>query len=327
VLEFFARLNPQVVDAHPAWAIFHAGAVELPDGALVSFGLSGAGKSTLTAALVQRGAGYLTDEASLIEPGTELVHPYAKPLSLDLVSLELLEFPPRFDGPSAATEVAVTASELGGRAVREPVRLWAFCHVVRGAGEIGTISQLDPAGAVMAMLPSYMCFDPDRNPLAELSRLVQAYPVWEVRGGTPHGTAAALEGLTRPDAGRAIDVAPFELPPVDHVEDCEPRSTSHLGPFSAPIRQSALVGVRFVDSAVVLDRSTGEHVQMSPAGFDVLAGLDGATPVRAIAHSVGGTVSNCVEFARALADRGWLQGYRRTLDLPIHPHVRDREVA
>lgn len=74
--------------------VLHAGAVIHPDGGVVVLaGRSGAGKSTLTAALVQAGWGYLTDEAIGIRVGTLEVVGFPKPLALDATGRKLLGLP------------------------------------------------------------------------------------------------------------------------------------------------------------------------------------------------------------------------------------------
>ena len=70
--------------------LLHAGAVERDGRAIVVAGESGRGKSTLTAALVQAGFNYVTDELVLIDPLTAHVEPYPKALDLSAESHTLL---------------------------------------------------------------------------------------------------------------------------------------------------------------------------------------------------------------------------------------------
>lgn len=85
-----------------AWAaggprvLLHGAAVVVGSGAVVLCGPSGAGKSTLAAALVQRGAGYLTDEIVAFDPEAGVVVPYPKPISLRVADRE-----PDVDGDRA----------------------------------------------------------------------------------------------------------------------------------------------------------------------------------------------------------------------------------
>ncbi len=70
---------------------FHAGAVEREGRAIVVLGPSGRGKSTLTAALVQRGFSYGTDELVVVDSTTHRFAPYPRPLDLDDDSLAQLK--------------------------------------------------------------------------------------------------------------------------------------------------------------------------------------------------------------------------------------------
>ena len=63
------------------YVFVHAGAVVWGDRALLLPGRSFSGKSTLVAALVQAGAGYLSDEYALLD-ADGLVHAYPSPLAL-----------------------------------------------------------------------------------------------------------------------------------------------------------------------------------------------------------------------------------------------------
>lgn len=75
--------------------VLHAGALRHPDGGVVVVaGDSGAGKSTLTAALVQAGWGYITDEAVGIRPGDLSVVAFHKPLALAPEARRLLGLGP-----------------------------------------------------------------------------------------------------------------------------------------------------------------------------------------------------------------------------------------
>ena len=69
---------------------FHAGAVARDGRAVLIAGSSGKGKSTLTAALVQRGWSYLTDEVAVVRLEDHRILPYPKALDLDEGSRKLL---------------------------------------------------------------------------------------------------------------------------------------------------------------------------------------------------------------------------------------------
>lgn len=84
------RLNLIAVAGSSGRVLLQAGAVELEGRAAVIAGESGYGKSTLTAALVQTGLGYLTDELVVLEPDGARVVPYPKALDLSTASQEML---------------------------------------------------------------------------------------------------------------------------------------------------------------------------------------------------------------------------------------------
>lgn len=74
-------LNRLVLDLDADRLHLHAAALEVGGRGLLICGRSGAGKSTLAAALVRRGASYLSDELAPLGAGTRSVAAYAKPFS------------------------------------------------------------------------------------------------------------------------------------------------------------------------------------------------------------------------------------------------------
>lgn len=81
----------RVTTTAPAAAVrIHGGVSASGDRAVVVCGESGTGKSSLTAALVQNGWRYLTDEVAVIDPLTRAVTPYPKWVDLSMDSLRLL---------------------------------------------------------------------------------------------------------------------------------------------------------------------------------------------------------------------------------------------
>ena len=84
------HLDELAVDGSGGALLFHAGAVERDGRVVMVLGVSGKGKSTLTAALVQRGFRYLSDEIVAVDIATGEVRPYPKALDLHPGSLDLL---------------------------------------------------------------------------------------------------------------------------------------------------------------------------------------------------------------------------------------------
>ncbi len=83
-------LNEIAVETTRDRILFHAGAVESDGNVIVIAGDSGRGKSTLTAALIQRGFRYLTDEVAAVEPVTLAVTPFPKAIDLSTESHRLV---------------------------------------------------------------------------------------------------------------------------------------------------------------------------------------------------------------------------------------------
>jgi hypothetical protein len=83
-------INRAVADASNEHLLFHAGGVELGGTAFLLPAPSGSGKSTLVAGLVERGAGYLSDELIALEADGSLAHPYPKPIAIKPGSFEVL---------------------------------------------------------------------------------------------------------------------------------------------------------------------------------------------------------------------------------------------
>ncbi len=84
------HLNVAVVAASDRYLLVHAAAASYNGSAILLPAPKDSGKSTLVARLVQRGCGYLTDEATAINPVTLAVDPYPKPLAVEPGSWEVL---------------------------------------------------------------------------------------------------------------------------------------------------------------------------------------------------------------------------------------------
>lgn len=72
------------------YLILHAAVLARGDNALILPGAPGAGKSTLAAALALRGWRLLSDELTLIDPQTNLLHGLARPVSLKNQSIDVI---------------------------------------------------------------------------------------------------------------------------------------------------------------------------------------------------------------------------------------------
>jgi hypothetical protein len=85
------QLNRAVVAESDRYLLLHSAAAEFGGSALLLPAPMNSGKTTLVAGLVNRGFGYLTDEAAAIDPASLDVDPFPKPLSIELGSWEALE--------------------------------------------------------------------------------------------------------------------------------------------------------------------------------------------------------------------------------------------
>jgi hypothetical protein len=83
-------INREAIQRTRRWVLVHAGAVAWKGRGILLPATSESGKTTLVAGLIRAGFDYLTDEAAAIDPETEWLHPYPKPLTLKNPSIDLL---------------------------------------------------------------------------------------------------------------------------------------------------------------------------------------------------------------------------------------------
>ena len=101
------------------YLILHAAVLARGDDAVILPGAPGAGKSTLTAALALRGWRLLSDELTLINPQTGLLHGLARPVSLKNQSIDVIRAfaPEAVIGPVARDTAKGTVAHLKPSAV------------------------------------------------------------------------------------------------------------------------------------------------------------------------------------------------------------------
>ena len=94
-------LNYCVSRSAHRWVVVHAAVVERGGQALVMPAAPGAGKSTLCAALSHSGWRLFSDEFALIDPGTGMVWPIPRPVSLKEAAIDILRrrYPDLVFGP------------------------------------------------------------------------------------------------------------------------------------------------------------------------------------------------------------------------------------
>jgi len=75
-------MNLQMALGERRYLLLHAASLEKDGRGLILTGESGAGKSTLSALLGEAGWRFMGDEFALLEPGSGLLHPFPRPVSL-----------------------------------------------------------------------------------------------------------------------------------------------------------------------------------------------------------------------------------------------------
>ncbi len=150
------HLDELAVEGSPGALLFHAGAVERDGLVVVVLGVSGKGKSTLTAALVQHGFRYLSDEIVAVDIATGEVWPYPKALDLHAGSLDLLGLDP--DTASLqlpGSKGKLLPDRLGevGSGGRPALLVFLAETLVPQATPGAPVELVPPAEALVAILP------------------------------------------------------------------------------------------------------------------------------------------------------------------------------
>jgi hypothetical protein len=195
--------NRQSIECSTAAVLLHAAAAVVDGVAVVLPGAMGAGKSTLVAGLVHSGAGYLTDEATAIDPTTGVVHAYPKPISLGALPPPPLPAAPWVPPAGARAYlgssglVPVEALRPGAVAAPTPAGLVVLPAYVPGAPT--TVERLGPADALAAV--GAHAFHLDRpGALPSLAGVLGPRPCYRLESGDLGQAVAVVRDLV---AGRA----------------------------------------------------------------------------------------------------------------------------
>lgn len=150
LLAMLTALNRQAIEEYTGFAL-HAGVVALGDRAIAFPADSGGGKSTLTAACLQVGFRYVSDESLCLDIDTGSVVPYPKPLGLSLWSRQQLRLhDDALAFPAGRAEGMATPEDLGSVAVTRTVRLQ---HIVLPTyGEAMGLAEVPAHEAMEALL-------------------------------------------------------------------------------------------------------------------------------------------------------------------------------
>jgi hypothetical protein len=147
------HLNYAVVTESDRYLILHSAAASLDGSAILLPAARDSGKTTLVAGLVQRGCGYLTDEAAAIDPVSLAIDPYPKWLSIEPGSWEVLaDLRPELDArfsPYVRDQWHVLPDSIRPGAAAEPcpARL-----IVSPRYEVGAPTTIEPISRAQAVL-------------------------------------------------------------------------------------------------------------------------------------------------------------------------------
>jgi hypothetical protein len=181
----------------------HGALVAQRDSGLLIVGRSGAGKSTLACALWERGWTLLSDDVTLLDPGRRLGWPTPRRVSLRLASRNILDralwdrivATPACDTTGDA--VLFHPDEVDGRRRSVAVRVNAVAMLDRRDRSEGPeIRRLDPAHALLALLPYTNLRERPNDGIRRLGPLMEAVPMYDLgRGSLPAMTHAAQRFL------------------------------------------------------------------------------------------------------------------------------------
>jgi hypothetical protein len=195
-------INRQVIERSAnERLILHASAAERDGVAVAMPAAMESGKTTLVTGLLERGFGYLTDEAVAVADDLQ-VEGYRKPLSIDPGSFEVLaRHRPQL--PEALTgyfddQWQVAAHGIGPVVARSRLGLLVFPTYVRGAGT--SFEPVRPASVIALAGPC--TFGPAGAPLGtrrlrRLVRMAEQVPAFRlISGDLDEACAAIIHALT-----------------------------------------------------------------------------------------------------------------------------------
>jgi hypothetical protein len=202
------HLDELAVEGSAAALLFHAGAVERDGRVVAVLGVSGQGKSTVTAALVQRGFRYLSDEVVAVDVATREVRPYPKALDLQLEALDLLGV----DAGAASvvlpgSKVKVLPDRLGEVGTGgKPALLVFLADRALGGSEpepsAGGGEPVPPAEALVAILPvTFQRTIATPGQFESLAELCEATPSIRIERAPLATMLAAIEAALAVAAG------------------------------------------------------------------------------------------------------------------------------
>jgi hypothetical protein len=182
-----AAINLSAVAHTPTFAM-HAAVVGRAGGTLVLPGRSGQGKTTLTAALLQLGWDYVSDEALSLRWSDGSIVPYPRPLALSTWAAAELGV----TGARAGPDVVLPAGELA-RVATDVAPPAGVVMLLRDGSEPPRLERLHRAEGVAELLRrGFTHFHRPQRALELLAELVAPAEVCLLRHGDPRRAAALL---------------------------------------------------------------------------------------------------------------------------------------
>jgi hypothetical protein len=171
--------------------VLHAAGADLGDGLVLFPGISNAGKSTLVAQLMERGHGYLTDEAVAVDVESLHAAPFHKALCLESASQTLLA---HLAPPSATTSTwDVDPRSIGPGNLATGGLILALVFPTFDAEAKTEIRPLEPFDAMQLLLGNAFDFTRiGQSAFAALTRMANALPAYAL---THCGDQAHLDML------------------------------------------------------------------------------------------------------------------------------------
>lgn len=282
VLTQFTR---QTVMSHGDDWFLHAGAVRRDGITVAAVAPSGTGKSTLTAALLQRGYEYLSDELAWLRPGDLTVLPFPKPLGLDERSRRLVGL-----DPTRSDDRFVRIPEQGWRSSATGSRLGLVVSLVRRGAGVGPVAQpLTGAGQAAALLVNQLNLLGGPDPLAAVCDILSIAPVVKLAVDDLDAAVAQIDRLLGdlPDPVAVIDH--LDLParrPSGPVAASRVGPRRALGPFFRVDPAARVRGATFTDgSAIVLNCDSGQFAETDATGLRLVASAGSGRSISEVARS------------------------------------------
>jgi hypothetical protein len=170
----------------------HAGVVGVGSAGIAIPGPSGAGKSTLTAACLQHGFDYGSDEALCLDVTTALVQPFTRPLALSTDSFRLLGLAAAVPEGAANAERVVCATDLGAQMLGHPLRLRHIVLTARRPGHADLTTAPRTDAVAVLLRHAFNHYRMPRSAFETVHRAVAAAQVWRLSYSDPLEGAAML---------------------------------------------------------------------------------------------------------------------------------------